>query len=253
MDMRHPSARTRRPITALVAALAAFAFVAGACSSSDDETSKSSDEKETTTTTEKVDDDRALEVGQTVLSSDEMDTIDSDMQTCIGEAMIDEYGDDAEDVAAKAEGEGTKLDADETAVVVAAVDECIPAEAFTEFFLATIYQEMGLDGATDDEIECFAASIDGEVGQFIDSVRQAGDEPPAAMVAALDECVSTDTVAIAIETGLRESGGAAGFTEEQIVCIADIAAPATSFGKLVMGDSSQLEAEMQAAVASCPA
>ncbi len=243
--------RPRRTGFVLVAVLTTFAFVAAACGGDDDSASKSSDKKETTTTTEKADSGRALEVGQTVLSSDEMDTIDSDMQTCIGEAMIDEYGDDAESVAKKASGDGADLDEAETKVVVAAVDECIPAKEFSDFFLATIYSELGLDGATDQEIECFASNIDGKVGQFVESLNEApDDEPPAAMISALDECVSPETVQVAIEAGLSEVGT---LSDAQITCIAEATAPTTSFGKLASGDSTQLEADMQAALASCPA
>lgn len=254
VDSVGPMARAlTRHHAALLAAFVAVSLLGPGCASSDDPAaSKRSDERETTTTDDEgPDDDRALSIGQQVVSSDDLDTVDVDMQVCVGGAFVDEFGDDAERVAETADGSSDDLTDDERSVLIDSVDACIPSSAFAEFFLATVYDDAGLGAPDTAEVDCLARATEGQVGQIVDALDRS-DDPPTALLDTLDVCIAPTTITALVEAGLRQAGDELPLTDAQITCLAEAAAPSVSFAELALGDSSSLQAAITAALPSCP-
>jgi len=215
-------------------------------SSSDRSTSSDAGSKNT--------DSRAEKIGQEVANSDSLDTVDSKMQSCVGQAFIDAFGDNAEQVATTAHKTSADLTAEQTTAVANAFDTCIPGSAFASYYMSTLYDQAQLGDPDQTAVDCLAKRIDGTVGQIVAAFNASSPEPPADFLAALDECVPQEAVAGLIAAGLQKAGaGGNPLSKAQADCVVAAVAPKVKFSQISNGDTQELQALIQQSIAACPA
>ncbi len=251
----HPSILSSRGSTGLRAGVGILAAVTvlglgatgcGGDGSSDTTAARSSDERETTTT---EDDSTAEQIGQKVVPSDSMDTVDSTMQACVGEAFLAEYDEaDALALAETADERPEDLTEEQTALLADSLDDCIPGSAFAEAYIGVFYEEAGLGDPDQAATDCLGRAVDGTVGQVATSLNDSG-EVPAEFLTALDTCLPPEVLAGLLVAGFTQEG----VTESQARCIADLAAGQVTLSQVITQEEAALEPILQQGLLACPA
>jgi hypothetical protein len=240
-------------VLAVLLAASALAACGGDDAASTTTAAKSSSDRSTTTVGNKNTDSRAERIGQKVVNSDVMDTVDSKMQTCVGQAFIDGFGKDAESVATTADKRSKDLTAAQVKVLAGALDDCIPGTAFAKFYMATLYQQAKLGDPDPAAVDCLAGKVDGKVGQVASAFNADTSAAPPEFVAALDECVPQAALAGLIKSGLTQAGsGTTAMTAAQADCVAAAVAPQVKFSQLSKGNTTELQALIRASITACP-
>lgn len=241
-----PVVRVGLGMVAAATVLGLGATGCGGDESSDTTAAKSSDERGTTTT---EDDSTAERIGQKVVNSDSMDTVDSTMQACVGEAFLAEYDEaDALALAETADERPEDLTDEQTAFLAGALDDCIPGSAFAEAYVSVFYEEAGLGDPDPAATDCLGRAVDGTVGQVAASLNDSG-EVPADFLAALDTCLPPEMLAGLLVAGFTQEG----VTEPQARCIAELAAGQVTLSQVITQEQAALEPILQQGLLACPA
>jgi hypothetical protein len=181
----------------------------------------------------------ALAVGRSSLNGSQM-KVSSAVEICIGKSMVSDLGLSTAQKASKQKS-FAKLPKAQRAAAFAALDKCVPSDAFAPTFVA---QSSGGGTRTIDFEKCLAKQFKGKVG----SVLEAFEDPNGGSSTRrlLDKCASGD---LATQVLARELGHSQ-IPDAVIQCTMDKVGPDLKLSD-VIAESKDLRSKLQAAFSAC--